>query len=415
MHLPLMATIKQHSTGHSIRNAGQEVKLQIHKMNLKQRILPGQQIGITVGSRGIKNIVQIIKELAMFVKLMGAKPVLIPSMGSHGGGNPEGRLSLLNKLGITKKSTGADIIPHKGEVLLTYTSTGVPVYINRAALECDGIIVANRIKPHTSFKGTVESGIQKMLAVGLGGPKGAAVIHSAGAHALAERISAIAKEMLNHLPVILAIAIIENARGETMQICPVLPEDIVETEKQLLKIARLNMPSLPVDNIDLLIVDQMGKNFSGTGMDTNIIGRIRVEGVPEPGHPQIKRVIVLDLSEKSNGNANGIGLADFTTSKLVNKIDLAVTYKNALTSKFFQRVMIPITMKNDYEAIVAAFKTLYNSNYHQAKVVRIKNTLELSEVQVSEFILKNSLSNQFSIIKALSPMKFDKHGNLYPF
>lgn len=416
MSLPLMATIRQKFPKERITDIEASVQSQLQSINLNSRIRAGQTIGITAGSRGITNIVNILREIVKTVKDAGARPVLIPAMGSHGGGTPEGQLAILHKLGITEESMGTTIIPETEGILLGYTNEGTPVYINRAALNCDGIIVVNRVKPHTSFHGPVESGIHKMIAVGLGGPAGAEAIHRAGAPALSKIIPEIAKEIMKRVPIIMGMAIIENAYEETQLIASVLPEELWEKETLLLEKARQAMPSLPINEIDLLIVDQMGKNFSGTGMDTNIIGRLRIQGMPEPESPKIKRIAVLDLSPESNGNANGIGLADFTTRRLVDKIDFKNTYKNTLTATFTQRAMIPITLKNDREVISIALQSIGHLDFQKAKIIRIKNTLNLTEIQVSSSVLDEILANpRVQLIKKPAEMEFDSSGNLLPF
>lgn len=416
MPLPLMATIRQKFPRQRLANIENEVKTQLLGKGLEGRMHAGQKIGITAGSRGITNIVDILKAVVKTVKLAGARPFLIPSMGSHGGGTPEGQLAILHQLGISNESTGAEIIPKNSGKILGYLDKNTPVYVNEAALECDGIIVVNRVKPHTSFHGPVESGIHKMIAVGLGGPDGAAAIHRAGAPALPRLIPRVAREIMKHVPIIMGLAIIENAYEETQQIKAIIPEELEEKERFLLEQAQQAMPSLPLNEMDLLIVDQMGKNFSGTGMDTNIIGRLRIQGLPEPESPRVKRIAVLDLSPETNGNANGIGLADFTTRKLVDKIDFQATYKNTLTATFTQRAMIPITMENDRDAITTALKSVGLSSGDEARVIRVKNTLDLAEIQVSVAALDEVLSNpRVELVQKPVAMEFDKFGNIMPF
>lgn len=414
--LPLMATVKQKFPCRRLTSIDESVKAQLKNTGLEKRIHAGQRIGVTAGSRGITNIVNILKAIVETVRDTGAHPVLIPAMGSHGGGTPAGQLAVLRKLGISEESTGAGIISEIEGTILGHLNEHTPVYVSRAALACDGIIVVNRVKPHTSFHGPVESGIHKMIAVGLGGPAGAKAIHRAGAPALPEIIPAIAREIMKHVHIIAGLAIIENAYEETELIEAVSPEELEKKESILLEQARKAMPSLPLSNIDLLIVDQMGKNFSGTGMDTNIIGRLRIQGLPEPESPRIKRIAVLDLSPETNGNANGIGLADFTTRRLVDKIDFQATYKNTLTATFTQRAMIPITMENDRETIRVALESIGLSNPEKAKVLRIKNTLDLAEIQVSDSILAEVLSHpRVELVKKPAAMEFDDTGNLLPF
>jgi len=416
MNLPLLALVRQQFPARRVKDIKKEVMNQLDETGIFNRIHAGQKIGITAGSRGITNIVEILNTVVEAVKRAGAHPFIIPAMGSHGGGTPEGQGAILNGLGINSKNLGAEVITNIDTVLLGHLENETPFYINKAAMDCNGIIVVNRVKPHTSFHGPIESGIHKMIAVGLGGPTGAEAIHKAGAEALPGIIPAIAREIMKHINMITGLAIIENAYEETQAIVPVSPEEMDAKERLLLEKARKAMPSLPLEDIDLLIVDQMGKNFSGTGMDTNILGRLRIQGLPEPQKPRIKRVAVLDLSTETNGNANGIGLADFTTRRLVNKIDFAVTYKNNLTSTFTQRAMLPITLENDRDIIVTALKSIGLDNPEKARVVRVKNTLHLAEIQISEYALDEVLSsNRVELIKEPEPMQFDNFGNILPF
>lgn len=415
MRLPPMATVKQHFNREKIDNIPELIEARLAPI-LREKVTAGQKIGLTAGSRGITNIVQILKSTVSLLVQTGAHPVLIPSMGSHGGGTSDGQLAVLKNLGITTDSTGAPIIAETEAELIGHTSGGTPVFVNKAALNCDAILVINRVKPHTSFHGPVESGIHKMIAVGLGGPAGATALHKAGATALPEVIPAVARVIMGQINIIAGMAIVENAYEETAAITAMPPDKFWDKETSLLLQARRNMPSLPLDDIDLLIVDRMGKNFSGTGMDTNIIGRLRVHGLPEPSRPRIKRIVVLDLSPETNGNANGIGLADFTTRKLLGKIDFAVTYNNVLTSTFVQRAMLPVTLPSDREAISAALASLGLTEPDAARVIRIKNTLELAEIQVSTAVLDEVLRNpRVELVKEPQELQFDCRDNLKPF
>ncbi|MTI85359.1 MAG: DUF362 domain-containing protein [Firmicutes bacterium] len=408
MELPLMALVRQNFPGEHIKNIEEQVLRQLQGAGLHNRIQAGQKIGITAGSRGITNIVRILHTVVKAVKATGACPLLIPSMGSHGGGTTEGQLAILHKLGINAEIVGAEIWPETNTTVVGYIENNIPIHVNKAALECDGVIVINRVKPHTSFHGPVESGIHKMIAVGLGGPSGAEAIHRQGAPALPEIIPAMATKIMRHINLIMGLAIIENSYEKTRKIAAVLPEELADKEGALLEEARRTMPSLPLTDIDLLIIDQMGKNFSGTGMDTNIIGRLRIQGLPEPESPRIKRIAVLDLSPETDGNANGIGLADFTTRRLVDKINFPATYKNNITSTFTQRAMIPITMDNDREVVNTALKSIGLVNPGQARVVRVRNTLHLAEIQVSESIMEEVLSvPHVELIGNPAPMQFD--------
>jgi hypothetical protein len=340
-------------------------------------------IGIAVGSRGIKDIDLIVKATVELVRDKGHEPVIIPAMGSHGGGKAEGQLKVLAALGITKESMGCPIWA-SGESSRIGEVNGVPVYFSTEALQCQGIILINRIKSHTSFHGSIESGLVKMAAIGLGNSAGATEIHKLGLRGLRDIIPQAGEFIIEHTPIIFGLGIIKNEQREIALIQGILGKDILEVEPKLLELAKGKMAKLPVDKLDILIIEEMGKNYSGTGIDTNVIGRLRVNGSNEPDSPQIQRIIILDLSAGSFGNATGIGLADFVTKGILPKIDWDITYKNVLTTTFTQRAMLPIVMATEAEAIRAAAKSLGFKLDHNLRVMKIKNTLELGVVRVSE-------------------------------
>lgn len=396
-------------------NLKEEIYKVLSLSNLEKKVKPGMKVGITAGSRGISNIDLILRELSVYIKSLGGTPVLLAAMGSHGGGNPSGQMNLLNSLGLTEKNIGAELICSVNCVEIGHAFYG-EVYLNREALDCNAIIVVNRIKPHTSFHGDYESGLLKMLVVGLGGPAGATSLHRCEPHMLSKAVEEGGKIVLNTAPVVLGIAILEDAYEQTRKIVAVRPEDFFETEKNLLNEARVYLPGLPVPDLDVLIVDQIGKNFSGTGMDTNVIGRLRIQGVPEPDSPRIKRIVVLDVAPEAHGNAYGIGLADFTTERLVRKLDRNSIYLNALTSTFVQRAMVPMTLPCDRDAVEAALRSLGTVTPAEARIIRIYNTLHLSEMLVSENIYEEvSVSKSIHSLGPTEEMVFTPEGDLLPF
>jgi hypothetical protein len=357
-----------------------------------QKVEPGARIGLTAGSRGIADIVPILATVVRFIKEKGCQPYIIPAMGSHGGGTPDGQKKLLAGLGITEESLGVPLVASGDAVKIGEVGPGVPVYVNRVALESQGLIVINRVKPHTSFHAPVESGLTKMLAVGLGNPQGAAALHSYGIRGLESFIPLVAACVMERLPVLYGIAIVENAYEQTAVVAGIEPEQFYEREQDLLNMARSLMPRLPFDDLDLLIVRSMGKCFSGTGMDTNIIGRLRIQGEPEPEHPSIKRIAVLDLDERSEGNALGIGLADFTTDCLLAKVDWTSTYLNVLSTTFVMRAMAPMHFRTDEETLSAALASLGGIERASARVLVIDNTLDLSRIEFSAALLEEARS-----------------------
>jgi hypothetical protein len=388
-----MHKIKQEFDSFYIEDIEGAVKQEIDNLNLK--IKKGQRIAITAGSRGIDRISFILKAVAGKVKDMGGEPFLVPAMGSHGGATAEGQKKILEELGITPEFIGAPVISSMEVVKVgdfcaaangNNKSVETPVVIDKNAYEADGIIIVNRVKPHTSFHSDIESGMMKMIAIGLGKKVQAENIHSFGTEGLRQYIAPVARKILETGKVIAGIGIVENSRDKVMEFKAFSPEDIEQGEMRLLQKARESMPRLPVDQLDVLIVERLGKNISGTGMDTNVIGRLKIHGEPETGKPTIGRIIVLDLTTETKGNAYGIGLADFTTKALVEKIDYKATYTNAITSTFTERVKIPIIAENEGEAFEMAVKACGIKDLGTLRVIRIKNTLQLEEIWVSTAI-----------------------------
>lgn len=389
---PKIYKIKQTFSNQPIvKDIEETIAKEVEYVISQSQLLAGSSIAIPAGSRGISNIVIILKTIITKLKEMGYQPFLFSAMGSHGGGISEGQKSILESLGITEDVMKCPVIFSSEVVQLGNTDqeiTGLPVYVAKEAVKADGILVVNRIKAHTSFTGTYESGLLKMMAVGMGRAKGASMVHSLGAEYLAKSIPSIAIKAMELAPIIGGIGIVENALEETAMIKGLYKDEILKEEKRLLQIAKSYMPKLPVKDIDLAIILQMGKNYSGTGMDTNVIGRLRIEGVPEPTHTNIRYLAVLDLSEESHGNATGIGLADFTTEKLVRKIDKQATYLNCMTSGFVTRAAIPMTFPDDKTLFEGIEKVLKRDDLSNLKIAIIKNTLQIDELWVSEAIFQ---------------------------
>jgi len=289
---------------------------------------------------------------------------------------------------------------------------GTPILVNRLALEADGVIVINRVKPHTSFRGVHESGVVKMMTIGLGCHRGASLAHAQGADGLSRLIPALGKAILKHLPVIAGVAIVENAYDETMIIEALRPDEFAAREPKLLHVARQSMPRIFAQGIDLLIVDEMGKEISGTGMDTNVIGRMMLPGVKEPDTPGVLRILVRRLSERTHGNANGVGLADVIPKQLHDEIDFDATYANAFTSTFLNRAYVPIVKANDRDAILSMFDVLRIENPMQARVARIKNTLDLEHIELSQTLAQDTSHPDLSQAGEFADMSFDTEGAL---
>ncbi|WP_202820020.1 lactate racemase domain-containing protein [Calderihabitans maritimus] len=410
--LPSFVKVKQILPRPKVEDIEVEVARELEKINLPEIVKPGHMIAVTAGSRGIANIDRILKSVCQKIKEAGGRPFLVAAMGSHGGGTAEGQRKILSKLGIREENLGVPVLVSDQVVQLGCTSSGFPVYCAREAVEADGLVVVNRVKPHTAFRGENESGLLKMMAVGLGRVPGATVVHRLGPGEMARTIPEIAREMLTRLPVLFGLAIVENGYEETAIIKAIRPEQFQEEEKKLLQEARKLLPQLPVNSLDLLIVKEMGKNFSGTGMDTNVIGRWRVFGIPEPDVPHIRRIVVLDLSPQSHGNATGIGLADFTTRRLVKKINFEATYLNCLTTGFVQRAMLPMVFESDREAIDVAVRSLH-MDAGQVRALLIDNTLHLQELYASETLLPELAERaDLRVEKEAFPLRFSTTGEL---
>ncbi|HEY6102830.1 MAG TPA: hypothetical protein VI007_06355 [bacterium] len=360
-------------------------KTALTQLDLSDRVR-GKRIAVTAGSRGINDIVPVLRGTIDHLRHLGADPIVVAAMGSHGGATSDGQRHVLEHLGISEESMGAPISTRMATSVVARTPDGLIGYCDAVAASCDGILVVNRIKPHTAFDEPFGSGLMKMLSVGLGKAEGAAQIHRQGPAQLASAIRAIAQLLLDSSMVVAGVAILENGYDETARIEAMLPDQLVERELALYREAKLTLPRLPVAQLDVLIVDEMGKTFAGTGMDTNVIGRRRIPGLPEPTSPNIAHIVALRLSPHSEGNAQGIGLADLTTRRLVDAIDWQVTYKNTITSTFLNRGAIPVTLPSDREAITVALDILPGANAALARVIRIPNTLHLERILVSDAV-----------------------------
>ncbi len=416
MNYPRMYHVHQVFEAPKVVNIEEVLNRELESVQIRSRIKEGSRIAITAGSRGIANIDQILRHLVHFLKENLAEPFLFPAMGSHGGGTAEGQSEILKSLNITEQTIGAPIISSMEVVEIGRSSFGFPVLVDKHAAETDGIIVVNRIKPHTEFEGPIESGLMKMMAIGMGKHKGCLEVHKQTVqYGYRKVIPEIGEVILGKLPILFGVAIVENVYDETAIIQAILPFRFLVEEKRLLVEAKRLMARLPFDKIDVLIVDEMGKNISGTGMDTNVIGRIMFIGVKEPECPRITRIVVLNLTDESHGNAVGIGLADYTTQRLLEKMDPWATSINAITAMTPEKGRIPIVLKTDKEAMEAALNTIGAVDPEKARVVHIKNTLEIGELDISEAFMREVEGREdLKLVKELGPLSFDGQGNLNP-
>jgi hypothetical protein len=380
-----LTKIKQHFHNNSLTDI--KGVLAVELLNLQHLIKPGARLAIAVGSRGIKNLPLVVKEVVDFLKANHALPFIIPAMGSHGDATAQGQTGILESYGISENTMGVPVVSSMEVVELEQGDSPVRIFMDKSASESDGVIMIGRIKLHTDFHGKYESGLVKMSVIGLGKERQASAIHSYGVYGLFTLIPVVAKHVFSTGKILGGIGLVENAYDETMLIKALRVEEIFEQEPLMLDIARKNMASLPVDELDVLIIDKMGKDISGAGIDTNIIGRIKINGQKEPDNPSIKAIIISDLTDESHGNATGVGLGDVISRKLYNKIDFSSTYKNAITSSFLERAKIPVVADNDKVALEVAFRSCGYIKEGEEKIIRIKDTLHLDEIYVSQAVL----------------------------
>lgn len=383
--IPRMAKMRQIFDGSEISDVEGEVRKQIRESNVLPLISKEDQVAIAVGSRGVADIPILTREVVNAVKSAGGYPFVVPAMGSHGGATAEGQIKVLEQLGVTEESIGAPIKSAMDVVEVGRLPNGLPIYTDKNAYEADKIIVINRIKPHTAFRGPVESGLMKMITIGLGKQKGADAAHSYGFKYMAEHVPEMAKVVLSKTPIIFGLGTIENAYDRPAKIVAVPAERMFEVEPELLVEAKNRMPRILFDSADVLVVDELGKDISGDGMDPNITGEY-----PTPyasGGLDAKKIAVLGLTKKTHGNANGLGLADVTTKKVFESIDLEQGYANALTSTVLDTVKVPMFLRTEELAVKAAIKTCNAFDLRQVKLIRIKNTLDIKDIWISESML----------------------------
>lgn len=410
--VPKMAKVKVTFDNSHIEHLSEQLLLKLDRSEIVDQIKPGMEIAIAVGSRGLDRLVELTKCTVQFLQDHGAKPFIVPSMGSHGGATAEGQSEVLAHLGVTEETVGCEIRSSMEVVKLGELPNGLPVYVDQYAANADGIVVINRIKPHTAFRGPVESGIMKMISIGLGKQKGAEACHQLGFKYMAENVPAMAKMIMAEKPILFGVATVENAFDKVAVVETLTPSEIIEKEASLQEQAKALLPKLFFEQLEVLVIDQIGKNISGDGMDPNITGRY-----PTPyahGGPDVNKMVVLDLTHETEGNANGVGTADFTTQRLVDKMNLEVTYANGLTSTVVAPTKIATTLANDKETIQAAIKTSNILDFTEVKMVRIKNTLVLSEIEVSEALIEYVNQHpQMEVVSPLFDLPFDDKGNLW--
>ena len=417
MALPNMTRIQQQFEAPVLTDLPAAIHTELDRINASAIVKPGETVAVTAGSRGVANVDVAVKATIDYLKGLGAKPFVVPAMGSHGGATAEGQRSVLEHYGITEETVGAPVKATMEVVELGKTASGLPVFLDRYAAEADHVVPLNRIKAHTDFNGSIESGLMKMMVIGLGKQQGANLYHRAFfQYGFEQVITAVGGLILDTGKIAFGIGLIENAHEDTAKAVAVPAAQLLQTERELLVEAKSLMGRLPFDELDLLIIDWTGKNISGTGMDTNVIGRMMQNFEPEPAKPAILRIFVRDITEESDGNATGIGLADFTTTRLVDKIDRHATYMNGITALGPQKSKIPFYYDTDQEAIAVALDTIGLTEPEDARVIRIESTLRLTELDISEVLLEDAkLHSGLEVIGETKPLPFDDAGNLIPF
>ena len=412
---PRMIRLRQKFDARRVTDVSSQTTSQLESLKLNQRIRPGQSIAVTAGSRGIAHIGEITRAVVDHLKSLGAVPFIVPAMGSHGGGTAAGQTQLLEHYGITPEKMCCEIRASMETVIVDKTSQGIPVHFDKHASQADHVLIVGRVKPHTGFVGDVESGLHKMMLIGLGKHEGAKIYHRAIAdYSFMEIITAVASSVISKCRVVGGLAIVENAYDETALIEAVAPEKFLEREKELLKLAAQWLPRLPFPFADLLIIDKIGKNISGTGLDTNVVGRkFNDHAATDRDSVRCKRIFVRGLTDETHGNATGIGISEFTNQRTVDSIDRKITAINCVTGLHPMAAMIPIAYDTDREVITNALHTCGLVEPAQSKVIQISDTLHLGEVLVSEAYLPE-LRERSDLEKITDPaeMAFDSEGNL---
>lgn len=417
MAFPRMLRIRQKFDAPELTDIPAEVDAQLARLNLGEQVQAGQTVAITAGSRGIANIAIIVKAICDHVKQLGAVPIIVPAMGSHGGGTAAGQREIIEGYGVTEEFTGAEIRSSMETVVVDETSHGIPVHFDKVAFGCDHVIVCGRVKPHTGFVGPIESGLHKMMLIGLGKHEGAKIYHRAIIdYSFPEIIRAVADSVLKKCSVVAGVAIVENAYDETGLIEAVAPQDFYERECELLKTATAWMPRLPFTKIGLLVIDEIGKNISGSGMDTNVVGRkYNDHAATEKDEFKVKRIFIRGLTPETHGNACGLGMGEFTNRRTAESVDRNITVINSLTGGHPSAAGIPAYYETDREVIENALPTVGLVEPENAVVVQIRDTLHLGEVLVSEVCLPEVESrDDLELIDGPFDMRFDADGNLQP-
>jgi hypothetical protein len=416
VEFPKVVRVRQKFPRPRVENVKSTLREQLGRGEISSTIKPGMSVALTAGSRGVARIDTILRSLVEILREMGAEPFIVPSMGSHGGATAEGQVEILESLGVTEEFCGAPIRSSMQVVELGETERGVPVYMDRIASEADGVVLINRVKAHTDFRSSIESGLMKMASIGLGKHEQALALHGYGVTGIRDYMVEVGDMVLESGHILFGVATVENAYDEPAILEAIPAGKIHEREEELLAEYMGMMPALPVSDIDVLYVDSLGKNYSGTGMDTNVIGRFRILGVDEPETPAVKYIIVGDVSEESHGNALGIGLADLTTRRVADRVERKAMNANVITSTFIERAKVPMVLASDEEAIETAVRCNWGVPPEQTRFVRIPNTLHLEYLYVSESMVEEVLQGaETEVAGDPEDLRFDPEGYLEGF
>ena len=410
IELPRFVKVKRVMPDEHISDIPAAVSSQLKRIGVLNKVKPGDTVCVTVGSRDVANIFHIIKAIVDELLTVGARPFIIPAMGSHGGATAEGQREIVNGWGITEETVGVPIRATMETELVGKTASGLPVYMDKYAAEADWIIPVGRIKPHTDFHGEIESGVMKMITIGMGKQHGASICHTQGFKKMSENVRAIANVALEKKPFLCGIGVVENAFHHTYLIEAILPEEIGSREPQLLELARSLMPAFPFEKADFLMVDEIGKNISGPGMDPNVVGR---SGIIGRWKPDFDAIMVRDITEESHHNGNGLGVADVTTMRAYEKFSFDVTYPNSITAIDPFGVKIPVVMPNDYLAMKYALRVCAPTLEGAPRGIWIHNTLCMEEYYITEGLLPEAEKvENMEILTEPAALEFDSEGNL---
>lgn len=413
--LPRMTRVRQKFDATRLEDIAGAIRSEFRRPEIRDLVKPGQVVAVGCGSRGIANIALIACTVIEELKALGAKPFVFPCMGSHGAATAEGQRKVLETYGITEEATGVPIHASMETEIVGHLDDGTPVHMDKHAAGADAIVVINRIKPHTGFRGATESGLTKMLAIGIGKILGAATYHTHGMDAFPELLPKVRDVNISKRNVIFGVGVLENAYDETAHVEIVPARELATREPELQKRAKGYMPQIFFDEIDVLVIDEMGKNISGAGFDPNITGRNR-RNVQWSAKPFVKKIVVLGLTRITHGNATGIGSADVITMRVYKELDIPSTYANIITSMNLDGGAIPIIMNTDREAVALAVKTVVRVKPENCRIVRIRNTLHLGEIEVSDAMLDEvkARPDRFEIVDAPHEWPFDAQGTLDP-